>query len=425
MNLFANKPESVKDVQLGNMPTTYEGYLYRFTDMDTNRVYVGVHKGYVGDGYWHSSQNKEFNKLLSNTDSNLKFEILEYGDYNQMTVSEHKILSEADAKNNPMYFNLTNGAPKYKPIDVDKVKELVARIENGEFTLDTKESIEEVSKYFKLQVRFLENPEHVREISEKIDDAGGNTDKCNPVVVAKARQAGNNVIIDGNHTVAGILKSKHGRDVIVAVIPEDVHNEYTNEELIAVGNLLNRPSDVVKQRASKLDMIKYIQTQHLKGVPVNDSSNKEFLKEMKFTNKQIKSILLEAQKEIDKDDLKKANQLWIDYSTGSGKKALEAKKDSTKDKDTMCIALSSAMFKWDNIFNHIFSETEIDKKTKSREKTKSKLVILVHHNGPAAEDKWKQDYQPDAIAKLKYFLHPLKYTFQIIEMQTTITNQLD
>jgi len=245
------------------------------------------------------------------------------------------------------------------------------------------------------------------------------------VVVAKARQAGNNVIIDGNHTVAGILKSKHGRDVIVAVIPEDVHNEYTNEELIAVGNLLNRPSDVVKQRASKLDMIKYIQTQHLKGVPVNDSSNKEFLKEMKFTNKQIKSILLEAQKEIDKDDLKKANQLWIDYSTGSGKKALEAKKDSTKDKDTMCIALSSAMFKWDNIFNHIFSETEIDKKTKSREKTKSKLVILVHHNGPAAEDKWKQDYQPDAIAKLKYFLHPLKYTFQIIEMQTTITNQLD
>jgi len=57
-------------------------------------------------------------------------------------VSEHKILSEADAKNNPMYFNLTNGAPKYKPIDVDKVKELVARIENGEFTLDTKESIE-------------------------------------------------------------------------------------------------------------------------------------------------------------------------------------------------------------------------------------------------------------------------------------------
>jgi hypothetical protein len=425
MNLFANKPESVKDVQLGNMPTTYEGYLYRFTDMDTNRVYVGVHKGYVGDGYWHSSQNKEFNKLLSNTDSNLKFEILEYGDYNQMTVSEHKILSEADAKNNPMYFNLTNGAPKYKPIDVDKVKELVARIENGEFTLDTKESIEEVSKYFKLQVRFLENPEHVREISEKIDDAGGNTDKCNPVVVAKARQAGNNVIIDGNHTVAGILKSKHGRDVIVAVIPEDVHNEYTNEELIAVGNLLNRPSDVVKQRASKLDMIKYIQTQHLKGVPVNDSSNKEFLKEMKFTNKQIKSILLEAQKEIDKDDLKKANQLWIDYTTGSGKKALEAKKDSTKDKDTMCIALSSAMFKWDNIFNHIFSETEIDKKTKSREKTKSKLVILVHHNGPAAEDKWKQDYQPDAIAKLKYFLHPLKYTFQIIEMQTTITNQLD
>lgn len=425
MNLFANKPESVKDVQLGNPPSVYEGYLYRFTDMDTNRVYVGIHKGYVGDGYWHSSKNKEFDKLLANSEANLKYEILEYGDYNQMTVSEHKILSEADAKNNPLFFNKTNGAPKYKPIDLEKVKELVERIENGEFTSDVKESIEEVSKYFKLQVRFIENPEHVRDISEKIDDAGGSTDKCNPVIIAVKRQAGSDVIIDGNHTVAAVVKSKHGRDVPVARIPEDVHSEYTNEELLAVGNLMNRPPDVIKQRASKLDMIKYIQAQYEKGVPVDDISNKSFLKEMKFSNNQIKSILKEAKQEIEKGELKKANQLWIDYTTGSGKKSLEAKKDSTKDKDTMCIAVSSAMFRWDHIFNHVFTETELDKKTKIREKTKSKLVILVHHNGPAAEEKWKQDYQPDAFAKLKYFLNPLGYAFQIIEMPTTITNQLD
>lgn len=44
-----------------------------------------------------------------------------------MTVSEHKVLSEVDAKNNPLYFNKTNGAPKYRPIDIIKVKELVIR----------------------------------------------------------------------------------------------------------------------------------------------------------------------------------------------------------------------------------------------------------------------------------------------------------
>lgn len=425
MNLFANKPESIKEVNLGNPPSVYEGYLYRFTDMDTDRVYVGIHLGYVGDGYWHSSKNKEFDKLLADNDANLKYEILEYGDYNQMTVSEHKILSEADAKNNPLFFNKSNGAPKYKPIDLDRVKELVSQIEAGEFTCDEKESIDEVSKYFRLQVRLLEDSDHVKDIAEKIDDAGGSTQKCNPVIIAEKRQAGKDVIIDGNHTVAAVLKSKHGRDVPVARIPKDVHEEFTNEELQAVGNLLNRPSEIVKKRASTLDMIKYIQSQYDKGVPVDDISNKTFLKEMKFTNNQIKSILKNSKAEIEKGELKKANQLWIDYSSGSGKKTLEAMKDAKRDKDTMCVALSSSMFKWDHIFNHIFTETTEDKKTKIREKTKSKLVILVHHNGPEAEEKWKQDYQPDAIAKLKYFLHPLKYTFQIIEMPTTISNGLD
>lgn len=424
-NLFANKPESIKDVQLGNPPSVYDGYLYRFTDMDTNRVYVGVHRGYVGDGYWHSSTNKDFDKLLANSDSNLKYEILEYGDYNQMTVSEYKILSEADAKNNPLYFNKTNGAPKYRPIDTVRVKELATQIENGEFNCDAKESIEEVSKLQRLQVRFQEDAEHIRGISEKIDDAGGSTNECNPIVICEKRQDGKDVIIDGNHTVGGVVKSKHGRDVPVARIPLDIHNEFTNEELIAVANLLNKAPNIIKKSASKEDMVKFIIKQYNNGVPVDDSSNKEFLKEMKFTNNQIKGIIKSSKQEVELNNLHKANQLWIDYSSGSGKKTLINKVESHRDKDTMCLALSSAMFKWDNIFNHIFDNTIENVKTKIREQVKSKLVILVHHNGPLAEDKWKSDYQPDAIRKLKYYLHPLKYDFQIIEMPTTITNTLD
>lgn len=425
MNVFANKPESIKDVQLGNPPSTYEAYLYRFTDVDTNRVYVGIHKGWVGDGYWHSSQNKELDKLLTNADSNLKYEILEYGDYNQMTVSEHKILSEADAKNNPLFFNKSNGAPKYKPIDLDNVKELAKRILSGEFTSAAKESIDDVSKLTRLQVRFQEDAEHIRDIAQRIDGNGGNTDKCSPIVIYEKRQAGNDVVGDGNHTIAGIVKSKHGRDVKVDRIPVDVHSEFTNEELIAVSNLLNKGSEIVKKRASKEDMVKFILKQYESGVPVKDESNKEYLREMNFPPAQITAILKSAAQEIELGNLKKANQLWIDYSNGVGKKTLQNKVESYRDKDTMCIALSSAMFRWDHIFNHVFDNTIENAKTKVREQGKSKLVILVHHNGPSAEDKWKSEYQPDAIRKLKYYLHPLKYDFQIIEMPTTINNGLD
>jgi hypothetical protein len=382
--------------------------------------------GYVGDGYWHSGTDPELDKLLANPDANLRYEILQYGDYNQMTVAEHKLLSSVDAKNNPLYFNKTNGSPKYRPIDLDKVKELASEITKGTYNTDIKESIDAISKLKKLQVRFQEDYEHVKDISEKIDDAGGNTNKCNPVVIYEKRHEDTDVVGDGNHTIAAIVRSKHGRDVPVARVPLTVHSDLTNEELIAVSNLLNKPSEVVKKRASDLDMIKYIVTQHSNnGVPVDDISNKEFLKEMRFANKQIKSIIDKSKKEIDLANFQKANQLWIDYSSGSGKKTLINKVESYRDKDTMCISLSSSMFKWDTIFNHIFSNTLENPKTKVREQGKSKIVILIYHNGPQAEDKWKSDYQPDAFRKLKYYLHPLKYQFQIIEMPTTITNKLD
>jgi hypothetical protein len=330
-----------------------------------------------------------------------------------------------DAKNNPLYFNKTNGAPKYRPIDTVRVKELAIQIENGEFNCDSKESIEEINNLTRLQVRAQEDAEHIREISERIDDKGGNTDDCDPVVICEKRQDGKDVLIDGNHTTKGVVKSKHGRDVPVARIPLDVHIEFTGEELIAVANLLNKKSKIVKKSASKEDMVKFIIKQYTNGVPVDDASNKEFLKEMQFTNNQIKGIIKSSKQEVELNNLHKANQLWIDYSSGSGKKTLTNKVESYRDKDTMCLALSSAMFKWDNIFNHIFDNTIENPKTKVREQVKSKLVILVHHNGPLAEDKWKTDYQPDAMRKLKYYLSPLKYDFQIIEMPTTIINTLD
>ena len=146
---------------------------------------------------------------------------------------------------------------------------------------------------------------------------------------------------------------------------------------------------------------------------------------MKFTRFQITKILKACNKQIELNNLKRANEVWIDYSTGSGKKTLQNKVESHRDKDTMCLALSSAMFKWDNIFNHIFDNTIENSKTKAREQVKSKLVILVHHNGPLAEDRWKTDYQPDAMRKLKYYLSPLNYDFKIIELPTTIKNTLD
>jgi hypothetical protein len=83
------------------------------------------------------------------------------------------------------------------------------------------------------------------------------------------------------------------------------------------------------------------------------------------------------------------------------------------------------MFKWDNIFNSIFAHTKYNDKTKSYEPTKTNVIITVYHPNPIAEENWKMVHQPDALRKLKYYLHNLGYTYRIHEMVSTMINTLD
>jgi hypothetical protein len=419
----SNTPNSIKQIELGIEPSIYEAYLYKFTILDDNRVYVGVHKGYVGDGYWHSSTDAEFNKIFSESSSNLKFEILEYGNYDEMTVSERKILKHNDAKNNPMFINKSNGSAKFIQPDVDMMKDLVDSILNGKFPI-VKESVDDIYELPRLQVRFEEDKSHKVEIQQRIEDAGGNTDKCSPIVIYEGRQSGKDVVGDGNHTLNAAKDAKHCSEVPVIRIPKEIHEKYTNQELKGVSNLLNKKPNIIKKSMSIDDAIKYIIGTHSEGTPYDSKGNKEYLEACGFTKKQIGSILKKVKIEIDKNNLALANKLWIDYTSKTHKPTLDATVEGFRDSNTISLAYSSAMFKWDNIFNAIFAHTEENSKTKVYEKTKANVVITVYHPNPLAEESWKMVHQPDVLRKLKYYLSPLGYTFKIHEMVSTLTNTL-
>lgn len=419
-----NTPPSIKEVHIGEEPQVYEGYLYRFTDMDTGKMYVGIHKGYVGDGYWHSSTDVDFNKLFSESSSNLKLEILEYGDYNEMTVSERRILKSVDAKNNPLYINKTNGSAKFAQPDIEMMKELAQSILNGDFPI-TNESVDDIFELPRLQVRAEEDRDHVREIKERIDDAGGNTDKCSPIVIYEHRQSGRDIVGDGNHTLNAAKEAKHCSEVPVIRIPKEVHSDYSNHELKGVSNLLNRKPDIVKKAMSIDDAVKYIVGTHADGIPHDSNGNKEYLVACGFTKNQVKNILKKSKVEIDKNNFAIANKLWIDYKNPIHAPTLRAKVEGFRDSNTIALAYSSLMFKWDHIFNNIFAETEWNPKTKEYESIKKNVVIVVHHPTPDAENNWKMVHQPDALRKLNFWLKPKGYTFRIHEMPSTMTNTLD
>jgi len=288
-----NLPPSIKQFDSIEEPEVYEGYLYKFTNLEDNRVYVGVHKGYVGDGYWHSSTDTEFNKIFSSSSSNLKLEILEYGDYADMTVSERKILKDNDAQNNPLFINKSNGSAKYPQPDVETMKELADDILAGKYPV-TMESVDDVYELPRLQVRFEEDAEHRREIKERIDDAGGNTDKCSPIVIYEGRHGGKDIIGDGNHTIGGAKDAKHCLAIPVIRIPAEVHNSYTNQELRGVSNLLNKKPDIIKKHMTIEDAVKYIVGTTVEGTPYDSKGNKQCLEACGFTKRQIGGILKKA-----------------------------------------------------------------------------------------------------------------------------------
>jgi len=132
------------------MKMKYEAYLYRYTHLPSGRMYVGIHKGLIEDSYNHSSTCEEFNQLLIDNFDDFKYEVLLTGSYGAMKNEEHKMLSEANAKSNVMYFNKSNGSPASKKFNMERVLTLAAEIKNmtGE-----QEMASEVVKTTFIQVR--------------------------------------------------------------------------------------------------------------------------------------------------------------------------------------------------------------------------------------------------------------------------------
>jgi hypothetical protein len=408
------KPESIKEVELNpdKAPEIYEGYLYRFTNLDDGCIYVGVHKGPVSDNYWHSSTDEEFKSICSNPNSNLKYEVLEYGDYDYMTVREHVILSSVDAKNNNKYYNKTNGSPKYKMINQEKIDNLVVRIEAGEFKVPNR-PIEDIMDIEHLQVRHFElEPDHVRYIANSIDDFMGDIKYTDDIVLYEGRGTdGGEVLGDGNHTRAGINKSKHGKEAKVSVIPLSETEDMSNEDLISIGHLLNKGPRVKKIHFQPEDGVKYMVARADAGVPTSFPGHIDYLKELGLNGQQIRRVRDKADNIIAENEMAKGHKTWIRYSS----KEIENTCSQYRDKDTIVVGFSSTMFAYPMLLDALTLEDNKDKKN---------LVMVVHHKNKVAERNWNTRIAPKAYINLEYILGPRNIQFSFAVQPTQRINKL-
>ena len=381
----------IRHTTIAPPPASYEAYLYTFKNIQTDEVYVGIHKGSVDDGYSHSSTNKEFHSVFSDSSSLLDFEVSSYGHFIEMKNLEHKILSENDARNNPLYYNKTNGFPAYFEPDLVKCKAFVEQVKEGVYNVG-KEPIDDHVDMPWIQVRFEDDAALQKEIKEKVDDVLGNTDKCTPVLVYEGRGSnGEDQRGDGNHTVRGVSQSKHAIDIPVARVPYEVHKDYTDAELKAIGNLLNARPDVIKKPIDKKTAIKHVVDNYFNsGVPYNSNNNVEWLKAYGFTGSlskgTIQTVLKDAKQVIDEKALANANKLFIKYDAQPHHQTLLDTVTAFVNADMCSLYTSSASLAVDRVLETLYATYKAT--------GKKIIMVVVHHPSLEQEKKWKASIQP-------------------------------
>lgn len=390
-------------------PSNYEAYTYKYTDLDSDRKYIGVHKGCVTDSYKHSSKNKEFNKIFQNPSSRLKYQVLSYGTFREMLNYEHKLLKSVNAKDNPEYFNMTNGVQQYMTPDLESCRSMVEMIQSNKFPITYEDKKEHVDME-RLQVRLQDDDKLQKLITQKLDDAGGSVEKCNPIVVFEGRgKKGKDIRIDGNHTFYGALASKHTVEIKIMRISYQEGLHLTDLEMITVADLLNARPDVVKKPCNVQDGIKHVKSWVYNGAELRDAELIKALQMMGFTKTEITRILDGAEQELTEEDKKqKDGSVFKNYKSGKYLQELNAKTQKLMAQDNaIALYMSSAKFSLERIVDSLYA---------NRNDNIENVHIIIHHPNVPQEKKWKENIQPQWLKQLRFVMPQYEFHFTEMEM---------
>ena len=373
-------------------PSSYEGYLYRFTNVTDGMIYIGAHKGSVADNYQHSSTNPIFKQAFVDSTSQFKYEVLSYGTWDDMRSMEYKTLKDVDARNNPNYYNLTNGSPAYRIPDLNKCKALIEEIKNDVYPI-TIEHIDAHRSMKYVQSRYNRTlGDLVREIVAKLDDAKGSTAKCSPVLVFEGRSSlGDDLRIDGNNTVQGIDDCTLAQNVPTVRIPYDVIESFTDLENILMGDLMNAKPDIVKREISTDDAIKFLEESYKNNIPVDSTNNRECLKAFGFTSKGVDALIKRGVAHVAKiewkSEYKMAGLNWIDYTVSTPNTMMKSQVQTfNNEKGWTSYYTSSANIKIDMLLIKLHQVFKNDGVTKAK--------IVLHHPSPKAKKHYENVTKP-------------------------------
>jgi len=402
----------IKLFLIKNEPESYQAFLYRWTNLTNGRIYIGYHTGFVGDGYKHSGECKEFNEDFQNLSYEWKYEILEFGTTNEMKNLERDMLKSVEARNNKLYYNQTNGGSAYKHTNPITSAELVENILSGKYLAKDEfgNPLQLGKDKFKsllesrIQVRGVELVDSVNHIADEIDEVG-DTQNCNPITLLENRiSQGVHQLLDGSTTMMGTTKSKHGLYLRYNLIPYDIHSKFSEYDLRGIGFQLNPKQKQKKWESDDDDLTNHIMRGfELNKIPINSKENRDFLKRVGCNGRKISYIFKKCERLKTLGTYQSVGTPWISYKLPQHISKLEQRiKEIEKNvASTKVFCFSSEKYRWEDIVIFLLNNNKAKNKIKN-------ISVIIHHPFPDSEVKWNIN-----LIKIQSYMDGLISQFQL------------
>jgi hypothetical protein len=395
-------PPQLRNCIIPTPPTKLIAFLYKITHILSGRIYIGMHT-WDGKVYWFSQkETKDLSILWGQEEDAFEYEILEYGTTEAMKEAEGLLLELVDATNHQMYFNENNGMRvKNKDLESDSllVSELIKQINDKKWPAIkvTKEMIEDLQ--FKQCREEALNRDKLLEITERIQNKGGKTTICKPLIVLQDRN-GSDLGVDGFHTFNGFMSAKNATQIDIIYIPKKYHKNIPDSFLNEIGNTFNKKDMFIKTEISSKDALKEMLGKHYSGYKLSDDYIREqCIAEYNFTPRQAGLIVskFNTQKKIDVKN-KKMNQTYITPSQSTKNKQKEKFKKLYPNK-TVTIQ-SSDTYGLDRALKPAKAENSRD------------ILVIVHHKNSILEEEWIKTKHQEWIDLQEYTKSDIKIQYE-------------
>lgn len=388
-------PKQIVEYIPCNNPDNQSCFVYEWYNITKDKYYVGYHKGEPFDGYYHSSKDKDFADDFHTCQ--WRYTIKDFGSDSLMLSLENQILSKANAKDNPKYYNKTNGIPQeFSLPDEELVFEFADQILNTK-SLDEIQPVlkskEDLSNYVEYQARAESlDADHEKDIKNRIDDSNGAYAQEELLITVLKDRLWEGKICDlqinGRHSKNAFLKSKTGSSINVLELTPEKHRILSDEEVKLLALALNPTTKTPRKETQSEDIVKIILDYRLKGLTNKSQTIQNVLNRFHLTTYKRRNILKEVN-EILESKTSQVNQLWVKYNAGQEQEWLEDKVEKENRKPGVyCKSYNTSM---NDFWKALYKILELNEELDENNKIKVFKCIFWHPN-KEKEKQWFQNY---------------------------------